>query len=484
MAANIMWTLITGFLVMFMQAGFALVETGMTRAKNVSHTMAMNFMVYGLGMLGFWICGFAFMFGGLGPVVSMDGPAILDKMWTLTIGGKAIDILGYKGFFLAGAANDATLLTMFLFQMVFMDTTATIPTGVMAERWKFSAFMIYAFFVSMVIYPVFGCWVWGGGWLSDLGTLFGLGNGHVDFAGSSVVHMTGGVTGLAGGIILGARIGKYNKDGSANAIPAHNVPMVVLGTFILAFGWFGFNPGSTLAGTDLRIGSIATCTMLASAAGSLSAILYMWVFFGKPDPTMACNGMLAGLVAITAPSAFVNPLGAVIIGAIAGVLVIWSVLFVERVLKVDDPVGAISVHGTCGAWGCLSIGLFATGEYGMGWNGVADKAPIGIFYDLSKGLPQLAAEAIGVTVNFLWVFGSAIAFFWILDKLMGIRVSAKTEIDGLDIPEMGVMGYLNEDVVAVQQAGEEHIATYGPGVPTKVAMNGKEPESVSTARRH
>ena len=205
--------------------------------------------------------------------------------------------------------------------------------------------------------------------------------------------------------------------------------------------------------------------MLASAGGALSSMLYMWAVFGKPDPTMMCNGMLAGLVAITAPSAFVNPLGAVIIGVVAGILVIWSVLFVERVLKVDDPVGAISVHGTNGAWGCLSIGLFATGEYGMGWNGVAGKAPVGIFYDFNNGLLQLAAEAIGVATNFIWVFTSAYLFFWIVEKTMGNRVSAQTEIYGLDIPEMGVLGYINEDTRAVQAAGEEHLSTYGPGVP-------------------
>jgi Amt family ammonium transporter len=463
---NIMWTLITGFLVMFMQAGFAMVETGFTRAKNVAHTMSMNFMVYALGMLGFWIAGFAFMFGGLGPALTFDGPAVLDKMYSLTIGGKTFELLGYKGFFLTGSANDASLLTLFLFQMVFMDTTATIPTGAMAERWKFSAFCVYAFFVSMIIYPVFGCWVWGGGWLADLGVNFGLGNGHCDFAGSSVVHMTGGVTALVGAWILGPRIGKYNRDGSANPIPGHDIPMAVIGTFILAFGWFGFNPGSTLAGTDLRIGSVATCTMLASAAGAASAMVYMWAVFGKPDPSMLCNGMLAGLVAITAPSAFVDPVSAVIIGAFAGVLVIWSVFFVERVLKVDDPVGAVSVHGTCGAWGCLSIGLFANGQYGSGWNGVANLAPTGLFY--GGGLNQLIAEVIGVATNLVWVGGSAFVGFMLIEKLIGNRVSAKTEIEGLDIPEMGVLGYINEDTRAVQIAGEEFLATHGPGVPTKV----------------
>jgi Amt family ammonium transporter len=318
----------------------------------------------------------------------------------------------------------------------------------------------------MLIYPVFGAWVWGGGWLADLGVNFGLGNGHCDFAGSSVVHMTGGVTALVGAWILGPRIGKYNKDGSANPIPGHDIPMAVIGTFILAFGWFGFNPGSTLAGTDLRIGSVATCTMLASAAGAFSAMCYMWAVFGKPDPSMLCNGMLAGLVAITAPSAFVDPIGAVIIGAIAGVLVIWSVLFVEKVLKVDDPVGAVSVHGTCGAWGCLSIGLFGSGQYGSGWNGVANLAPTGLFY--GGGLTQLAAEAIGVGANFVWVGASAFFTFKLIDLIIGNRVSAKAEIEGLDIPEMGVLGYINEDTRAVQIAGEDFLATHGPGVPTKV----------------
>ncbi len=462
---NMIWALIAGFLVMFMQAGFALVETGLTRAKNVAHTMAMNIAIYGIGMLGYFICGFALQMGGVGPIAYFNGPDVLHNMVKFELFGKPFEVLGYTGFFLGGEANDMSVLTMFLFQMVFMDTAATIPTGAMAERWKFSAFMVYGFFLSMLIYPVYACWVWGGGWLADLGVNFGLGNGHIDFAGSSVVHMTGGVTALAGAIVLGPRIGKFNKDGSANAIPGHSIPMVVLGTLILAFGWFGFNGGSTLALTDGRTASVCVCTMLASAAGFMTAMLYMWFVFGKPDPTMGCNGMLAGLVAITAPCAFVNPLGATIIGAIAGVLVIWSVLFVERVLKVDDPVGAVSVHGACGAFGCLCIGLFADGKYGAGWNGVADKTPLGLFY--GGGLQQLAAEAIGVAANFLWVFPVAFLCFMIVEKTMGNRVSARDEIQGLDIPEMGILGYINEDPVVVQNAGQEHLDTHGPGVPRK-----------------
>jgi ammonium transporter, Amt family len=436
-AINIVWTLITGYLVMFMQAGFALVETGFTRAKNVAHTMGMNFMIYGIGMLGFWLCGFAFMFGGSGPLATLGGATGLNHEATITLFGHSFGLLGLKGFFLTGGAYDVGIFTLFLFQMVFMDTTATIPTGAMAERWKFLPFVIYGFFISMVVYPLFGNWVWGGGWLSQLGANFGLGHGHVDFAGSSVVHMVGGVAALAGAMVLGPRIGKYKKDGTANPIPGHNIPMAILGTFILAFGWFGFNPGSTLAGTDLRIGVIATNTMLASAAGAFATMVYMWLRYGKPDPSMMANGMLAGLVAITAPCAFVNSIFAVIIGLVAGVLVVWSVFFVERTLKVDDPVGAVSVHGTCGAWGVLSLGLFADGTYGDGWNGVQ-----GTVRGLLYGAPsQFVAEAIGVITNFVVVFGLCYVFFKILDAVMGMRVSPEVEMQGLDVPEMGAEGY-------------------------------------------
>jgi Amt family ammonium transporter len=461
-SVNLLWAMVAGFLVMFMQAGFAFLETGLCRAKNCAHTMAMNFMIYGIGLLGFWICGFAFQMGGVGALAYWDGPAVLDQMKTITLFGHDFKVLGLKGFFLSGSSNDITVLAMFLFQMVFMDTAATIPTGAMAERWKMSSFFLYGLFMSMFLYPVYACWVWGGGWLSQLGANFGLGNGHIDFAGSSVVHMTGGVTALAGAIMLGPRIGKFNKDGTANAIPGHNMAYVVMGTLILAFGWFGFNAGSTLAATDNRFVAIAVNTMLASAAGCIAAILYMWGVYGKPDPTMGCNGLLAGLVAITAPCAFVNPICAVAIGAIAGVFVIWGVLFVEKVLKVDDPVGAVAVHGINGAWGCLSIGLFADGSYGGGWNGVA-AAPLGILY--GGGIGQLVAELIGVGTNVLFVFTSALAFFWVVGKTVGNRTTAVAEIEGLDIHEMGVEGYAHADPNPVQIAAEEHIATYGPGVP-------------------
>ncbi|MEK7286669.1 MAG: ammonium transporter [Nitrospirota bacterium] len=434
---NFVWVLLAGFLVMFMQCGFAMVETGFTRAKNVAHTMVMNFAVYAFGMLGFWICGFAFMFGGFGAILPLGGQNLLDHEVTINLFGKAFDIIGMKGFFLSGTAYDVTVVTLFLFQMVFMDTAATIPTGAMAERWRFISFVIFSFFISMISYPIHGNWVWGGGWLADLGVNFGLGHGVVDFAGSGVVHMVGGWTALAGAIVLGARIGKYGKDGTVNAIPGHNIPMAVAGTLVLGFGWFGFNAGSTLAGTDLRIGIVAVNTMLASASGTFVAMIYMWVKYGKPDPSMMVNGMLAGLVAITAPCAFVTPIVSVIIGAIASLLIIWSVFFIDQTLKIDDPVGAISVHGVGGAWGILSLGLFADGTYGDGWNGV--KGPVtGLFYGDSG---QLIAQIIEIFVCFTFIFSISYLFFKVLDKLVGNRVSAEMEIEGLDIPEMGVRGY-------------------------------------------
>jgi Amt family ammonium transporter len=323
--------------------------------------------------------------------------------------------------------------------MVFMDTTATIPTGGAAERWKFSAFMIYGCFIGTIMYPVFGNWVWGCGWLANLGANFGLGHGHVDFAGSSVVHMQGGVIALIFAWLIGPRLGKYDEHGKiVHPIVPHNIPMVMLGTFILAFGWFGFNPGSSLAGTDLRIAVVAVNTMLASATGALAATLWMWWFrTKKPDPSMMCNGMLAGLVAITCPCAFVSAGGASLIGLIAGVVVVESVFFLDK-KGIDDPVGAISVHGVNGAWGCLSLGLFADGTYGDGWNAVPGTVK-GLFY--GGGLSQFWAELIGVTTCFVTLSALSLLVYYIGEKLVGNRVSRDVEIEGLDVPEMGVPGY-------------------------------------------
>ncbi len=436
-AINIVWTLICGFLVFFMQAGFALVETGFTRAKNASHTMAMNLMVFVFGVLGYWVIGYALQMGGVGANPLAGGTGLLDGEFTLHLFGKAFGLFGTKGFFLSGQAYDASVITLYLFQVVFMDTAATIPTGAMAERWTFKSFVIFGFFISMFTYPLYANWVWGGGWLSQLGKNFGLGHGVLDFAGSSVVHMVGGVSALAGAIALGPRIGKYNSDGTPNAIPGHHIPMAVLGTLILAFGWFGFNPGSTLAGTDLRIGVVAVNTMLASVAGSFTAMLYMWIFYGKPDVSMSANGMLAGLVAITAPCAFVNTVSAVIIGLVAGILVCWAVFFIERKLKVDDPVGAIAVHGFNGAWGLIALGLFADGTYGDGLNNVTGTVR-GLFYGDGS---QFVAQVVGVVVNFVFIFVLMYVFFKLLDKVIPLRVSEEIELEGLDASQVSATAY-------------------------------------------
>ena len=436
-ALNIVWTLLTGFLVMFMQAGFALVETGFCRAKNAAHTMSMNFMIYPIGMLGYWICGFALQMGGVGAVAALGGTPPLNSEFVVTLFGHPFGLFGMKGFFMGGDVYDVGVYTLFLFQMVFMDTTCTIPTGAMAERWKWSSFLVYGFFISMFVYPLFANWVWGGGWLAQLGVNFGLGHGHVDFAGSSVVHLVGGVAALAGAWVLGPRIGKYTRDGKPVAIPGHHIPMALLGTFILAFGWFGFNPGSTLAGGDLRIAVVATNTMLAGTGGAIAAMVYMMIRYGKPDPSMMANGLLAGLVAITAPCAFVTAPVAVLIGLISGVLVCWAVSFVEGTLKIDDPVGAISVHGVNGAWGVLSLGLFADGVYGEGWNGVPGKVT-GLFYGAPR---QFLAQSIGTVTCFVFVFATMWAFFKLVDVIVGNRVSAEVELAGLDLPEVGALAY-------------------------------------------
>ena len=439
-ALNIVWTMVAGFLVMFMQAGFALVETGLVRAKNVAHTMGMNFLVYAIGILGFWSVGFALQMGGVGALATFGGETTLSHEFTLTIAGKEHGLFGLSGFFLSPSVFTPAVAATFLFQMVFMDTTATIPTGALAERWKMLSFVVLSFAISTVIYPIYANWVWGGGWLSALGKNYGLGHGHVDFAGSSVVHLTGGVIALVCAKMLGARIGKYDKNGQPRAIPGHNVAFVVIGTFILAFGWFGFNAGSTLAGMDGQLAIVATNTMLASASGAGAAAVYVWTRFGKPDPTMLCNGMLAGMVAITAPCAFVSAPVSILIGVVAGVLVVVAALFVERNLKIDDPVGAVAVHGVNGAWGIVALGLFANGKYGAGLNGV-DGNVTGLFYGDSG---QLVAELIGIVTNIVYVGTLAAVVFFVTDKIIGNRVSREDEIGGLDVPEMGVEGYAGD----------------------------------------
>jgi len=441
-ATNFVWTLITGFLVMFMQAGFAIVETGLGRAKNANHTMMMNFMVYGVGMAAYWLIGFGIQEGGVGAVANLGGTAPLNSEFAITLFGKSWGLFGQKGAMLGGSTYDVGVMVMFLFQMVFMDTALTIVTGTAAERWRYSAFIISSFVMGALTYPLFANWAWGGGWLATLGSSYGLGHGYADFAGSGVVHSVGGVTALAMAIIIGPRIGKFNRDGSPNAIPGHDITLVLLGCFILAFGWFGFNPGSTLGAAlngNLRISSVAVNTMLAGMAGSFSGMYYMWIRYGKPDASMTGNAFLAGLVAITAPSGFVTPMSSVIIGLIAGVLVCLSCEFVERKLKLDDVVGAISVHGTNGIWGVISVGLFADGKsnYAGAWNGVPGSVT-GLFYGDAG---QLVAQLVGVATLIGFVFTFSFVVNWIIEIAWGHRVQPKVELGGLDIPEMGALGY-------------------------------------------
>jgi ammonium transporter, Amt family len=462
-ALNIVWTMVAGFLVMFMQAGFALVETGLTRAKNVAHTMGMNFLVYAIGIIGFYFVGFGLQMGGVGALATFGGDPALSSEFVVNILGKPFGLFGTTGFMLPLAKYSSAVAAMFLFQMVFMDTTATIPTGACAERWKFTSFVIFSFVISMLIYPIYGNWVWGGGWLSQLGANFGLGHGHVDFAGSSVVHLTGGVIALVLGKMIGPRIGKYGADGRVNPIPPHNIPQVMTGTFILAFGWFGFNAGSTLSGMDTRLAVVAVNTMIAGATGAFSAYLFVKLRWGKADPSWLANGMLAGLVAITAPCAFVSSWAAALIGAIAGVLVIVAAVFIDQKLKIDDPVGASAVHGVNGAWGILALGLFANGTYGQGLNGI----PYGVTGLLYGDSGQFIASVVGILANVAWVAPVAALSFYVIGKLVGNRISAEDEVAGADLPEMGVLGY---DYGAGPVTGAQPKASQPGAVPVPTAL--------------
>ena len=439
---NLLWIVLGAVLVIFMQAGFALVETGFCRAKHAAHVVSTNFAIFGLGLVAYFCVGFAFMFGGY----SFPNLFGYDNAIGKALIGSGNHVLLWKGgFFLGGHAYDVSVLAFFLYMVAFMDTTATIPTGAMAERWRWKAFVQWGLFCGAIYYPLFGAWTWGGGWLAKLGASAGLGHGYTDFAGSGVVHMMGGVAGLAGAIVLGPRLGRYGADGKPRTIPGHHIPMAMLGTFILLFGWFGFNAGSTLGATDHRFAVVAANTAIAAAFGAVFAMLWVQSRSAnkKPDPGMMANGMLAGLVAITAPCAFVQPWAAAVIGIVAGVVVVESVWFFEK-RGIDDPVGAISVHGVCGAWGVLSVGLFADGSYGGDWNltGSSTQNIWGVFYGHDGG-GQLVAQVIGVATIAIVMFGIALIFFKLQNALMkgGIRPSDDVELEGLDIPEMGVLAY-------------------------------------------
>ncbi|MBU0665615.1 MAG: ammonium transporter [Proteobacteria bacterium] len=393
---NYVWTLVCAALVFFMQAGFACVEAGFTRAKNSINIMMKNLMDFAVGSLAFWAIGFGLMFG------------------TTTTGW-----FGTDGFFLSDftVGGDPWILAFWMFQVVFAATAATIVSGAMAERTKFVTYIIYSAVISAVIYPIFGSWAWGslfhgGGWLGKLG--------FIDFAGSTVVHSIGGWAALAGALVIGPRIGKYTKDGKVKAIPGHNIPLAAIGVFILWLGWFGFNPGSTTIG-DTTIAMIFVNTNLAAAAGCVTAMLASWLIFNKPEIGMSLNGALAGLVAITAGCANVSPTSSIIIGAIAGVLVVFSVLFFDRI-GIDDPVGAVSVHGINGAWGTLAAALFNI-------EGVTAHL--------------VGVQLIGIGAAFIWSFGCCYIIFRILKATIGLRVSEEEELEGLDIAEHGGHAYFD-----------------------------------------
>lgn len=414
------WVLVTAFLVFWMQAGFALVETGLTRAKNTVNILMKNLMDFTFATVAFWLLGFGLMFGA------------------------GNDWIGTSGFFLKDAGETFASLSWtpvgldakFFFQLVFAGTAATIVSGAMAERTKFGSYLIYSFVISLLIYPIAGHWIWGGGALS-VGKMFGEGKGMFDFAGSTVVHSVGGWLALCGAVVLGPRVGKYGPDGKVHAIPGHNFGFMVLGVFILWLGWFGFNPGSTMMATGYggTIAHIAVTTNAAAATGTIFALFTSKLWFGKWDASMAGNGCLAGLVAITAPCAFVDTWAALLIGAIGGVLVVLSVVFFDRVLKIDDPVGATSVHLVNGIWGTLSLGLFSNPVYGA-------TGPLpGLFY--GGGVSQLWMQLVGVVVVGVWCLATGFALFYGIKAVFGLRVSQEEEMAGLDVIEHGMEGYPN-----------------------------------------
>ena len=460
---NFTWTLITGFLVLFMQVGFAFLVTGLTRAKNAAHMMMMNIAAFAVALLAYYAVGFAFQFGGIAPIANLGGVAPLSGIF----GHGSAGLIGTHGFFLqSGGSYDVGVMVLFLFEVVFMETAGYIIIGAIAERISFAGFLVAEIAIGAVVYPIYGNWLWGGGWMAHLGTSLHLGHGAVDFAGSGVVHATGGWAALALAMVLGPRIGKFNKDGSWNVLAGHNIPFVVIGTLILIFGWMGFNPGSTLGATDLRIGLVAVNTLLAACTGFVMAMGVTNAKYGKPDISMSCNGMLAGLVAITAPCAFVAPWASVIIGAIAGVLVVYSVGFFDR-RGIDDPCGAISVHGTCGSWGVLAVGLFADGTYGQGWNGAkltSAKGVTGLFYG---DVGQLWAQIFHVFIGFVWAWGMMWLIFKGASMFIKVRVAPEVEIQGLDLPEFGVLAY--PDFV------QSSITLGHAGVTTATTQVGAEP---------
>ncbi len=401
---DIVWVLMATVLVFFMQAGFAMLEAGATRAKNAANIVMKNLMDMSVGSLVFWAIGFGFMFGAN------------ESGW-----------IGTDNFFLSEISPDTDQgffdFSFFIFQTVFAATAATIISGAVSERTKFGAYLLYTIAVTGFIYPIFGSWVWGGGWLNDVG------DGFIDFAGSTVVHSVGAWAALAGAIVVGPRLGKY-VNGKPRAIPGHSVTLVALGVFILWFGWFGFNAGSTVSGNDVSIAIIAVTTNLAAAAGAVGAMLTGYILWRNYDASLSLNGVIGGLVAITAGTANVSPFSAIIMGFIGGAIVVGGIMLLERVLKIDDPVGAIAAHGFAGAWGTLAVGLFAESAYG----GVD-----GLFF--GGGAGQLGTQFVGVIAAFAFVFPTSFLVFKAIDMTVGMRASDEDQIRGLDISEHAAAGY-------------------------------------------
>jgi len=457
-------------LLFLMQVGFALLTTGLCRAKNAGHVVSANLIILVCSILAFWIFGFAIMFGGLGssPMAAKAQAVLagdlqgLDREW--------LGLAGCHGFFYSPLAIGSGGVPLFIIAALLVSIASVIPAAAMAERWSFKNIVLYGFWVSLPL-AFFGNWVWGGGWLSQLGQSWGLGHGVVDFAGSSVVHMAGGTIALAGSSLLGARAGKYSRDGRPRPMPGHNLVFVVIGTMLLFAGWFGFDSASPFADPSDELGILGLNTLLAGGAGGFAAYVVTARKFGKADPSMLCNGVLAGLVAISASGPFVNSIAAVMIGVVAGFIVVHSVIYFEGRLKVDDPIGAISVHGVCGVWGLLSLGLFANGKFGAGWNGlhtmfkggvvqvVSDTSDlasrlsdgwtdIGVTGALGKlfGAPtsdwsQLGAQCVGAVAGVVFVGAIALAGFKISGLIVPLRVRRDAELSGLDLPETGAECY-------------------------------------------
>jgi Amt family ammonium transporter len=415
-AVDTFWLLMAGFLVFFMQAGFGLLEAGFVRVKNTTNILMKNVMDASLGILAYWAIGFGLAYGTAGSFVGFDKFFVTGA--STGDAGAAFGVLG-----------EVPLFATFFFQWAFAATAATIVSGAMAERTKFSAYLFYTVFITGIIYPVVSHWVWGGGWLSDIGA-----NGFLDFAGSTVVHSVGAWAALMGAILVGPRIGKFGAKGEVHAIPGHSMPLAALGTLILWFGWFGFNPGSTLGlsgGGASLAAFVAVNTTLAAGAGAVTAMAISHLRYGKTDLGLTLNGTLAGLVAVTAPVGFVDPYAAVIIGAVGGAIVVFSVAMFDR-LRIDDPVGAISVHGIVGVWGTLSVGLFATEELVGG--GTA-----GLF--TGGGIEQLGVQIVGILAVFAWVVVTSGALFMLIKYTIGLRVSEAEELAGLDVQEHGIGAY-------------------------------------------